>query len=450
MVVGLGAGLLLIACCMLGGASRENELRLALVELLAIPCLALAILANAHHDSWRQHGFFLAILGGLVAIPLVQLLPLPPQVWMSLPGRDQAVLALEVTGTAPTWVPISLAPDFTWMAWLALIPPVAIALAGLVAPPVHQRLLVRLLLALTVASMALGAAQLVSGGEALYPWRTTDAGSVVGFFANRNHLATLCLMSLPFAAIAAAASDSDARRSHDTGRGMTGLWLGYMVLVVVIVGVIRSRAGILLLPPAVLAALAAGWIATGRGRPRPALLASIAAIGVAIATTVAIASGPIVARFGSTESPEIRFQTWPRILDQAQTVLPVGSGLGSFDAMYRSIEPLETLDPTFLNHAHNEYLEAWLETGWFGAALVLCFMVWYARRSWVAWRAGPSRERDLQRAASVAIAIALAHSLVDYPLRTVFLATVFALCCAVLEFSGHDRREARHRRLRGT
>src|SRR5690606_11419873 len=106
-------------------------------------------------------------------------------------------------------------------------------------------------------------------------------------------------------------------------------------------------------------------------------------------------------------------------------------------AVFRSVEPLEQLDPTFFNHAHNEYLETWLEAGWPGAILIVAFLVWYGRRSWGAWRAGPSRERDLQRAASIGLLAMLAHSAVDYPLRTATLACLFALCAAVLEKAGH-------------
>jgi hypothetical protein len=53
----------------------------------------------------------------------------------------------------------------------------------------------------------------------------------------------------------------------------------------------------------------------------------------------------------SAETPEPRFERWPRIAEAAQTYLPLGSGIGSFDAVYRSVEPLEELDSTFFNQA---------------------------------------------------------------------------------------------------
>ena len=45
-------------------------------------------------------------------------------------------------------------------------------------------------------------------------------------------------------------------------------------------------------------------------------------------------------------------------------------------------------------------------------------------------------ERDLQRAASIGLFVMLAHSAVDYPLRTATLACLFALCAAILEKAG--------------
>ena len=121
------------------------------------------------------------------------------------------------------------------------------------------------------------------------------------------------------------------------------------------------------------------------------------------------------------------------VLDTARRVFEL-HGFAPLET--RSVEPLEQLDPTFFNHAHNEYLETWLEAGWLGAGLIIAFLIWYGRRLWAAWKAGPSRERDLQRAASIALLAMLAHSGVDYPLRTATLAVLFALCAAILEKAG--------------
>ncbi|MDI6623111.1 MAG: O-antigen ligase family protein [Brevundimonas sp.] len=430
--VALASAVLLVLSFVLGGASQNHALRLALVELAALPVLVLAAGRIVQTGLWREHRLALGLTAALVAIPLIQLIPLPPAIWTGLPGRDQMVLALELAGLEPGWTPLSLTPDRTWRSALALTPPVAFFLAVLSMSHIQRERMVHLLIAAAVVGILLGAAQLVSGGDRLYLWHWTDAGSVNGFFANRNHLASSLLITLPFAITMGA---STLRRRD---RGTSALWLGALFagLVVVALAAIRSRAGIALFAPVMVASLLAAWIAAGRGRPGPGLLLLVGSVGAALTIVAVLALPPILARFDIQSAPEGRFDRWPLVAEAAQTYLPLGAGMGSFDAVYRSVEPLEQLDSTFFNQAHNEYLETWLEAGWLGIGLVIAFSIWWFRRSWSAWRAPPSREGDLQRAASIAIGVALLHSIGDYPLRTVTLAVVFALCCGILEFSG--------------
>lgn len=430
--VAIAAVVLLALSFVFGGASQQHALRLAVVELAALPLLVIAAERLIRGGLWREHRFALGLLAALAAIPLVQLIPLPPAVWTGLAGREQMVLALDLAGIQPGWAPLTVTPDLTWRSALALLPPAAAFLAVLTAPqPLTVRLVV-LYLAAAVVGVLLGAAQLASGTDRLHPWETTDAGSVTGFFANRNHLATLLLSCLPFAAIFGAAA---LRRSDDR---RIPLWLGalYIGLAVIGLAAIRSRFGVILFGPTLILSLLAAWVASGRGRPGPALLGLAGAATAAVAAVAVLALPPVLARFDVQSAPEGRFEGWPVVADAADNWLPLGSGIGSFDVVFRSVEPLDQLDPTFFNHAHNEYLETWLEAGWPGMILIIAFFVWYGRRLWSAWRAPTSRERDLQRAASIALLVMLVHSGVDYPLRTATLAILFALCAAILEKAG--------------
>lgn len=429
--VAIATALLLALSFVFGGASREHALRLAVVELAALPLLVLAAGRLIRTGLWREHRFALGLLGAVAALPLIQLIPLPPFLWTALPGRDEMVLALDLAGLQPGWAPLTVTPDLTWQAFLALIPPAAIFMAVLSSSQTLTARMIVFWLVAAVFAVILGAAQLASG-ERLYPWETTSAGSVVGLFANRNHLATMLLSLLPFAAVFGAAV---LRRRNE---GRMALWLAalFMGLVVVGLAAIRSRFGVILFGPVIVASLLAAWIAAGRGRPGPAILGLVGAVAAGVGAVAILALPPILARFDVQSAPEGRFEGWPIVSDAAQAWLPLGSGIGSFDAVYRSVEPVAQLDPTFFNHAHNEYLETWLEAGWLGVALILAVLVWFGRRLWAAWKAGPSRERDLQRAAGVAVLVMLVHSAVDYPLRTATLAVLFALCAAILEKAG--------------
>jgi len=110
--------------------------------------------------------------------------------------------------------------------------------------------------------------------------------------------------------------------------------------------------------------------------------------------------------------------------------MPFGSGLGSFPSVYPLYERLEQVTPTFVNHAHNDYAEVMLELGLAGILLMLLFLAWWSAAVWRVWRtaeAGP-----IARAASIASAAILIHSVVDFPLRTAAIAACFGMCLALL------------------
>lgn len=430
--VAIATFILLAFSFVLGGASRQHELRLAIIELAALPALVLGLLAFARRSLWARHSFACLILATIAAVPLIQIIPLPPQIWTGLPGRAAIVEALQLTDLAPGWSSWSLTPDRTWRSFLALLPPAAVLLGVLAMGGQQRDKLVRWFVVAVAIAMALGAIQFASGSVRFYLWATTAAGNVVGFFANRNHMATLCLVGIPFAAVIGGLS---IRRD---GRERMTLWLSllFIALVILTLGATRSRTGVILLGPALGASAIAAWMATGRSWPKPMMLGAIGAGMLALVALSTFAFAPVMARFDTVGAKEGRFENWPIVLQAADAYLPTGSGIGSFDAVFRSVEPLEYLDATFFNQAHNEYLETWLETGWIGVFILAAFLIWFVRRSAAAWRSSSLKKRDFQRAASIGILLVLVHSGVDYPLRTETMATIFALLCALLELAG--------------
>lgn len=420
-----------------GGASRVNALRLALVELAALPLFVMSLsqLAGAPGKA-NRHRLALGLLAAAVVVPLLQLIPLPPAIWTRLPGREPLALAFELVQMPLGWIPLSLTPVQTWNAVLALIPPIAVFLAMLFnrdGPLARRAVLV--LLGFTLLNIAIGAVQLASGGDRrFYPYESTQTGFITGLFANRNHLATLILTSMPFAA--ALAGQAMARRP-DRVRAYVLLLAAAFVVAMLSLLAAQSRAGVVLFLPALLLSIGVAWRAAHLGRPKPVILI---VVGLLVAGGIGVGAAflpPILDRYDAASGQsEARFQRWPTVVNAGQTYLPVGAGVGSFDPVFRTVEPLDQLDSTFFNHAHNEYLEIWLETGWIGLALVALLFVWWGRRSWDAWFRSRDVDRSLRRAASVAILLMLAHSTVDYPLRTEAMAVVFALAAAILEGGG--------------
>ena len=84
-----------------------------------------------------------------------------------------------------------------------------------------------------------------------------------------------------------------------------------------------------------------------------------------------------------------------------------------------------------------------------GVALIVAFIAWWlvaAKRVWRSAEAGP-----YARAASIASAAILVHSIVDFPLRTAAISACFAMCLALLverrpveRQDSADLRPARH------
>jgi len=100
---------------------------------------------------------------------------------------------------------------------------------------------------------------------------------------------------------------------------------------------------------------------------------------------------------------------------------PFGSGLGTFVRAILPAERLEIIDPAFPNRAHNDFLELAVEGGVFGlaiAGIVALLLAWGFIRT---WRSG-YRERAITGLAMLVI-IGL-HSIVDYPLRNMAIATL--------------------------
>jgi len=426
--VWLCSAMLLAAGVVFGGASRENPLRLAAVEVASLPLLSLVVLRWRRLGTPRGAAPTLFLLAAVVAIPALQLLPLPPAVWAHLPGRAPEVAAVRVAGLGRPWLPATLASRETLAALLALTPPAAMFLGALTGRTSGQRLLAAGWIALALAGLTLGAAQLTATGPSpLYPYATTNYGSLVAFFANRNHEGAYLLALLPFAAMFAV----QPARPGELAIGARWAGVLFIFLAVIGLGVVRSRAGVLLAIPTLLGC-AAIVFRSAAAIPRGPRIAALAGVGLAVAAVVAFGLSPILRRFDAAALADFRFEAWPVVARAAQTFQPVGAGIGAFDRVFRAAEPLSMVGPSYFNHAHNDWLELWLEAGWAGAAVAAAFIAWFAVAAWRVWRATANGGGDLARAASLAILVLMACSVVDYPLRTETLATLFAWCCGLI------------------
>jgi O-antigen ligase len=259
-------------------------------------------------------------------------------------------------------------------------------------------------------------------------------------------MATLLLVTMPFlVAIPAAAKSASVQRYSAT----VAITAGIGLLLLVGLALNGSLAGWGLALPVVVASALIIVPARSRLRLWVAAAAALFVIGgvVAIERT-SIGSGEVGSHADSAveSRAEILRVTGKAIAD----FMPFGSGLGSFAGVYPLYERPEQVNNVFVVHAHNEYAELVLELGIAGIVLIAAFFLGWAAAVWRVWRtaeAGP-----YARAAAIASAAILVHSLVDFPARTAAIAACLGLCLALLADGRlappKEERELRRRRHR--
>jgi O-antigen ligase len=399
------------------------------LQLLAIPIIVWAAAAGPSRllsTPARQLIFLLLLVLLVIAI---QLVPLPPAIWATLPGRKPVVQGFALLGQKLPWLPLSLDPYWTISSALWLLPAVAVLLGIVRLGNFRASWLAWAVALVTIVSVALGALQIVGGSDSpWYIYEITNYGTTTGFFSNANHLATLMVSTIPFLAalyLAAARQGGSMQKSS----GLLVVLGGTLAVIVVGIIINTSIAGIGLSVP-VLAASLLMILSRRRKLPRwaPALVALLL-IG-SVATVFTAPFGNNLTTQGAKSKEDSRYNSFTRSVAAAADFMPIGSGMGTFQQIYRTREDPATVDRFYMNHVHSDYIELALETGIPGLVLLALFLFWWARRTLLIWTA---EEPDyFARAATIASAAILAHSTVDYPLRTAAISALFAMCCALM------------------
>lgn len=414
------APIYLLLCIVFGG-SQQGIWANAVLQIIAVALLVWVSVTDRMLPVTQSF----RLLEGLVLLTLVtiavQLVPLPPPVWTALPGRELFVEGYRSLQLQLPWLPISEAPYETVIATFWLLPPLAaLATAQLVD---DERVLAGALLGGAGAAIILGQLQVGATGDQWQLYEFTNRGPV-GFFANINHMGTLLLASIPFA-VALFVTRSKRRDAtyHWVGTAVAGVAIALLLIGVVLNG---SLAALLLIGPVLLASgllLPAGW----RLRRFVIPLAVLALVGAVYALSTNPLERVLDTEAGSLAS---RQEIWATTIKAISDTFPFGTGLGTFETVYAAHEDPNLVSATYVNHAHNDYLQVVLELGAAGILLILLFLLWWGWQSLRIWQSHETRL--VQRAATIASAAILAHSVVDYPLRTAAIAAVFGTCLGLM------------------
>jgi O-antigen ligase len=415
---------------------------LLFLELGALGLMVYGFQRPAFRDQ-LSGGLQLALLG-LLAIPLLQLIPLPEGLWANLAGREiyaQALAQTTADNTFSEWRAASLIPTATESACLALLPPLLVFLIAVGLPTRQLQGLVILFLGLAVFQAVLGLMQYGNG---------SDSGSASGTYVNRNHLAGLLEMALPVGLAMLAATigprgRSGYNRSNSLRRRFAKLasWRSHQAalygaaVVAMLLGLIftRSRTGVALAMLGTLLCTVAFARRLG-GKNVYGTLGTCTAVGLSLATLIGLA--PVLSRFTQDPLGDTRWSIFTGTLQGAGQFFPLGSGSGTFIEVFRRFHPSDILFDGVVNSAHNDYLEWLLEGGLPVAALLVILLMFYLRHwSWVWCRGIWSTFRFAQVGAGIALGLMLLHSLVDFNLHIPANAIFFAFLAAVF-FHQHE------------
>ncbi|HET9336228.1 MAG TPA: O-antigen ligase family protein [Sphingomicrobium sp.] len=435
--------------CLLIGGSSQGVWGNAILRLLAVALIAWAIVDRREERLVRPVKQLLGITGLAILLVVLQLIPLPVAIWTALPGRELVIEGFRLLGIKLAPMPLSLSPNDSLAAMLALLPPLGMiaAMAGLRA--YRSDLLAAALIAGTAAGVLLGVLQASSPdpeNSFWYLYRHSNFGVATGFFANGNHMADLLLIAIPFIAALGSSVRQGAKdvRLRSATLAMVGGGLAVVILGLILNG---SLAGYGLLLPIVLASLLLLFA------PRIASARS-SLIGIAVVSVAAMALlwlSPVGGRVG-TAAAETSVTSRQEILSDSLEMIDrfglTGSGLGTYQRVYALGEDPAAVDRVFVNHAHNDYAELAVETGLPGVIILLIFLGWWGTSVWRMLKSPAADQYAF--AGAIGSAAVLLHSLVDYPLRTAAISTVFAMCLMLIVLSrraakgDNDLRPTRH------
>ena len=431
----------LVAALLFGGASRIETGGAFLTRLVTLGAFVWLVWQRRTGTIRIERPAALIWLA-MIALVLIQIIPLPYSIWTALPGRELAKASVDLVGEQP-WGAISLTPARTLDALLMLLCAFVAYVIGSQLDAAARTTLLTVALGVMVVSAMLAIAQVGSGPQSpLYFYAITNRDAGVGFFSNANHLANFLSGGIVLTGWWLAQRASD-RRAPTTGE----LFSAGLIVALFLVAIFTttSRAG------TVFALIALCFAATFLPlrqlgiSPRLAIGGGLAALGAGATVVVLLLTGVLGSgAFSFTGGETQRVALVPELLGIARDFLPFGTGVGSFDPIYRSYETRDGLQFAYLNQAHNEYLQILIELGIFGFAVLAAGLIWYARRAWQAFRTAPESRTVArqQRAVAMAMVFVVLHSAADYPLRTDGFAVYFAFLCVLLTAPPEVQRRA--------
>ena len=423
------AAALLILCFVCGGNSAQGNLGMMAAQLLAIPVLVLAVVrvTRCGQSGVARWGVVVALL--IVSLPLLQLLPLPAWLWNLSAQRESLLQDLDVAGVTsfdPRW---TLSPAASERGLWFLLPGLALFFAMLAVGRTAWRRMLGLLLVLGVVNLILAFAQMLAGQDSMLNPYPKFAPAMGGIFANRNHQADLLAIGLMLVVVFLL--DAWKQRHEKRNSGIrVGLLVTVGIIFVLALPLVGSRAGVIVAMVMLMAALLTSGLPTLQAfRRKP-----VHQLGAVLTLVIFVAGLQAALAWMKVDSTVegSRHTLLTETVRIGSEHAPMGAGVGTFVAVFQQGGgdglPLDA----YVNNAHNEYAQWWLEAGVAGMLVTLLALAVLFGALFALLRQRPgSTTRVLGMAALMGIGVIVLHSTVDYPLRTQALLAVFAMLAGI-------------------
>ena len=379
----------------------------------------------------------------IACVPLLQLLPLPSGLW-GLPDA-RAALAVDLANAgvdAPSrW---SLHPEATLRGWLALLPALSCFFGVVALGPSRLQRLPPVLVVLVLANLGFGFVQVAlapDSGLRLYPGIGSGFGGVL---VNDNHQGTALVIGMVLSLGLWARSRRQVRKGQPSRR-RDWLWPVAAVACIAALPLSGSRAAMIIaLIAAALTMAATGLLPVHRLRhSRLAAAGAVMIIGLVALGSFSAFRWMQVDALGESRQAMAR-----ETIAIGQRHAPLGSGVGTFVEVFAQEAGW---DPAFqrreyINHAHNEYAQWWM-TGGVPALMALAIALGVLGWTGIAVLCHGHRN-PVAAASGLALLAILAHSFVDFPLRTLSLMSVSATLAGLAVVLNASLLRDRSRQLR--
>lgn len=398
----------------------------------------------------------------------VYLIPLPKSWWLAISGREMYAEALRlVLGDADFWHSMSILPVHTEAMWFKMLTYISVFMATYCLPAPQVQRLVYMVVVIACLEAVVGLIQYGEGPSSILRFGATQhARDAIGTYANRDHLAGFLEMVNPIVLGLLVAELGHEQSNQNTAgskrrrrkeffaslSGQRAVLMG-LVAVLLLLSIVftRSRGGIAMAMLGMfLAMLMFAWRLGGDNVYGS--VGSIIALLVVLAAEIGLL--PVLDRFSQDPMQDARWTLYATTIDGIGRFFPFGSGAGTFPFVYPAFQPVK-LGGYFINHTHNDFLEAIFDLGLLAVILIFWALLLYFAR----WRAVRARQdrwggfRFIQIGAGIGVLMLLLHSLLDFNLQIPANAAFFAFFAAIffkdykeVGVHGKKRRHRHHSR----